>query len=271
MANSLPSLRRLSSMTRKLNQAGAASTGATTKLKRFWKKTTVVEQEDGSHAVMLDHRHLKTPMGKPFKVNSQDLANLVALEWDSQKEIIEPSSMYIASLSNTAIDHPSEMTREQRIAHLLPFFETDTISFREPVNELLMEHQALRWEPFSDWFKEHYKVDLLITQGLTDNQLPEADEVVCTELRNMNHWQLTAMELAVDTAKSMVIPLAMYHRFASAEEASLAARCEVEFQTDRFGVVEWAHSLEQADTQARLAAAALVMDLAKDEDCVPDA
>ena len=33
---------------------------------------------------------------------------------------------------------------------------------------------------------------------------------------------LLAMELAADTAKSMVISLAMFHQFASAEEASLA-------------------------------------------------
>ena len=117
--------------------------------------------------------------------------------WLIEHAVVQ-SSMYIASLSNTAIDHPSEMTRgwsqapwacfalpyqpvpklsqafqpgwfllsltqvlsplEQRIAHLLPFFETDTISFREPVNEVLMEHQALRWDPFADWFKQ-VKID----------------------------------------------------------------------------------------------------------------
>ena len=32
----------------------------------------------------------------------------------------------------------------------------------------------------------------------------------------------------------------------------------------RFGVIEWAHSLEEADTRARLAASSLVMDLGAD-------
>jgi hypothetical protein len=42
------------------------------------------------------------------------------------------------------------------------------------------------------------------------------------------------------------------------------ARIEVAFQVSRFGVIEWAHSLEEADTKTRLAASAIVMDLGAD-------
>ena len=42
------------------------------------------------------------------------------------------------------------------------------------------------------------------------------------------------------------------------------ARLEIDFQTSRFGEVEWAHTLERNDTQARLAAAALVMHLTRE-------
>lgn len=63
----------------------------------------------------------------------------------------------------------------------------------------------------------------------------------------------------VDTLKSVVLTLACTEKCITPEKAVLLARLEEEYQTGRWGRVEWAHDLSQQDFQARLAAVMLVV------------
>lgn len=120
---------------------------------------------------------------------NEELAHVVALEWDSQEEYINPVSLgttqsglppwnfpffsfslsfplpgqgllFAASLCNVVLDHPSNMTRDQRVEQLLPYFQTDTVSFRpsESDTQVLYDHVVGLWDPICDWFD---KVGLL--------------------------------------------------------------------------------------------------------------
>ena len=73
----------------------------------------------------------------------------------------------------------------------------------------------------------------------------------------LSPFALTGLEYATNSCKSLVISLALIEGALTVDDAVRKARLEVVFQTQRFGVVEWAHTLEECDTTARLAAAAL--------------
>lgn len=51
--------------------------------------------------------------------------------------------------------------------------------------------------------------------------------------------------------------MALVEGVMSPSEVARAARIETVFQVERFGEVEWAHTIEEHDTVARLAASAL--------------
>jgi chaperone required for assembly of F1-ATPase len=72
---------------------------------------SVVPTQDGEFAITLDKRRLKSPFGRPVQVPSEDLARLIAAEWDAQPEHLETATMHLSSLSNTAIDHPTQLSK----------------------------------------------------------------------------------------------------------------------------------------------------------------
>eukprot|EP00043_Microstomoeca_roanoka_P000993 m.30374 g.30374 ORF g.30374 m.30374 type:complete len:294 (-) comp10602_c1_seq2:117-998(-) len=262
----LPAFRQLHISATALNTENTAEqptekAGAVQRIGRFYKQASVKEVDEG-YTVMLDHRALKTPMRKPFVVPTEELAHVVAFEWDAQGKTIQPASLHVTSLCNTALDNPARLTREQRIENLVPFLATDTLCFREDTSDALVTKQKELWDPLVDWFQMRYGASVCVTFKLFEQQHPECIDVLKQELDRMSELTLTAFELATDTAKSAIIALAMYERAISAQEATNAARLEIDFQTQRFGEVEWAHTLEKYDTQARLAAAAVVMRLA---------
>ena len=61
----------------------------------------------------------------------------------------------------------------------------------------------------------------------------------------------------VDAVKSLVLMAAVVDKKLTVEQAVNMSRLELNFQTEKWGNVEWAHDLELHDTSARLAAAAM--------------
>lgn len=77
--------------------------------------------------------------------------------------------------------------------------------------------------------------------------------------RQMYKFLILGFMYGVDTLKSVVLTLACTEKFITPEKAVLLARLEEEYQTGRWGRVEWAHDLSQQDLQARLSAVVLVV------------
>ena len=61
----------------------------------------------------------------------------------------------------------------------------------------------------------------------------------------------------VDAIKSLVLMSAVVDKKLTVEQAVDISRLELNFQTEKWGNVEWAHDQELHDTSARVAAAAV--------------
>ncbi|MGE5388689.1 MAG: ATP12 family protein, partial [Hyphomicrobiales bacterium] len=71
--------------------------------KRFYKEATV-GAADGGFSILLDGRPVNTPAKRRIVVPSRDLAEALAAEWAGQGEAIDPSTMPLTKLVNSALD-----------------------------------------------------------------------------------------------------------------------------------------------------------------------
>eukprot|EP00051_Salpingoeca_urceolata_P012798 m.158681 g.158681 ORF g.158681 m.158681 type:complete len:323 (+) comp17605_c5_seq1:1744-2712(+) len=246
--------------------ADGPTAAATQPLQRFYKKVSIAPCDDGAasgYHVLLDGRRIKTPYGEVLVVPTQGLALAVAAEWDDQGKHVHRHLMHLTALANTAQDLAHRLSSESAIVTTMQFLVTDTLCCREPTQAELQELQRQRWDPLTEWFSGTLGPvtlsDALFMPPHPDETLASAEEWV----RGLSPHALAGFQYATETSKSFVVSAALAHGTIDAAEATAACRLETEFQTSRFGVVEWAHTLEEADTKARLAAAALLTQLAE--------
>src|SRR3546814_1554574 len=71
--------------------------------KRFYKDVTIAGDGEG-HAIYLDDRPVKTPAKNALVVPAAALAELMRTEWYAQADVIDPATMPVTRLVNTAID-----------------------------------------------------------------------------------------------------------------------------------------------------------------------
>ncbi|XP_058446815.1 ATP synthase mitochondrial F1 complex assembly factor 2 [Malaya genurostris] len=229
--------------------------------KRFYRKTGVVTS-NGKYEITLDQRKLKTPNGSPFYVESEPLAIAIATEWDAQKEVVDRSSMHLTALSSTVIDNPNNLQKTDIINYLVNYLNTDTVLFHSGEEESLKKLQTSEWDPVVNWFNERYQVQLTATDGLEIPSFPPGTAMnISRYLTSYNEAALHGFMFAVDTIKSIILTCACVDRFITPEKAVLLARLEEEYQQGYWGRVEWAHDVQQLDSQARLAAAVLMIHL----------
>lgn len=74
----------------------------------------------------LDHRNLRTPLGRKFVVPSKALALAIAQEWQSQGDEIKCQLMNLTTVINTILDGKSEHT-SATIEELLGYVNSDTL------------------------------------------------------------------------------------------------------------------------------------------------
>ena len=93
-------------------------------VKRFYAAASVAPVA-GGFSLRLDGRGARTPAGKPLAFPTRALAELVALEWAEQGETIDPASMPMTRIANSAIDGVAaaiEGTRAELAAYAEPTF-----------------------------------------------------------------------------------------------------------------------------------------------------
>uniref|UniRef100_A0ABM5FC63 ATP synthase mitochondrial F1 complex assembly factor 2 n=1 Tax=Pogona vitticeps TaxID=103695 RepID=A0ABM5FC63_9SAUR len=229
--------------------------------KRFYKNVTI-SQGEGGFEINLDHRKLKTPQAKLFTVPSETLALAVATEWDSQKDTIKSYTMHLTTLCNTALDNPSQRSKDQLIQSAVKFLETDTICYRVEEPPALEELQKNEWDPVIKWAEDRYEVVIGSSTSIMGPNIPQrTKDVFVSHLASYNSWALQGIEYMVTQLKSLILSMGLLDKHLTVEEAVLLSRLEEEYQIQRWGHVEWAHDYDMYQMRARTAAATLFVDL----------
>lgn len=258
---------RLPSLSTQLQKAKYGS--ATTERKKFYESVSITQGEGGLFEINLDKRKLKTPSGKLFTVPNEALAIAVANEWDVQKETLKFYTMHLTTLCNTALDNPTQRTKEQMISAALKFLETDTICYRVEEPPGLVELQTNEWDPVMNWIEQRYNVVIGSSSSIMGPQIPEeTKETFQQQLKSFNFWSLTGLEFVINQLKSLVLSFALIDRHLNVEEAVLLSRLEEEYQIQSWGNVEWVHDYDMYELRARTAAGALFVHLSSEKTSV---
>lgn len=233
--------------------------------KKFYKEVSITSDNGNHFEINLDGRKVKTPNGSVLKVMTKTLALAVANEWRCQDQVIRSSEMHLTTLANTAIDNPMRVTKESQVSSIIEFLSTDTLCFRVRDPEELEKIQEEKWDPIVEWFMNEFDVDISVTPDIFATPVPEdAKEAITKHLSSYDLPSLIALNFVVENLKSTILSLALLKRRLSVEEAISLSRLETEFQTAKWGNIEWAHDIDLTQTRARVAAGILFVHLSND-------
>ena len=200
-------------------------------MKRFYKQVAVGED----FAVLLDGKPIKTPANARLALPTSQLAEAVAREWRMQAATIDPASMMLTKLSNTAIDR-AETLRDDMAAELLGFGRSDLLCYRATAPVDLLARQEAGWNPLLDWAHHVHGARLKTAQGITYIQ-QDQDAVAALErtLRARDSWTLTGLQTATTITGSLVLALAMAQGRLTPAEAFALSRIDEAYQTEKWG------------------------------------
>eukprot|EP00166_Cyanidium_caldarium_P000740 ctg_129.g95 len=219
--------------------------------RRFWETCRLLRLADeaspGKYAVALDGHWLVTPAGRRLLLPGLPLALGVGLEWEAQRERIQPFMMPLTRLAVVATDLDGE-AREVFTRELLEFLHTDTVCFGSTEPESLRVHQDRLWRPLLQHMHARYGMHLQQTRGQVTGG--GQSELVLQRMRewldSTDHWTLTGLHSAACAAKSLVIALALRDGVLDSSGALAAARCDEDWQCERYGFVEGDHDVDRA-------------------------
>jgi chaperone required for assembly of F1-ATPase len=209
--------------------------------KRFYKDVTVEAGDGDGTALLLDGKPVRTPGKTPLVLPSRALADAVAEEWRAQGERIDPQTMPLTRLANSAID--GVIGREQAVMDdILAFAGSDLLCYRAEGPGGLTEAQSTHWDPVLAWARQALGARLVLSQGLVPVAQPEASlERLKHQLAGRDALSLAALHVMASLTGSALLALAVALGRLTPEEAWKAAHVDEDFQISRWGEDAEAH------------------------------
>ncbi len=202
--------------------------------KRFYKHAEAGAVETG-HAILLDGRSVKTPSKQVLAVPHPALARAMAAEWNAQGEYIDPRSMWLTKLANTALDLVAPR-RDTVIAEIVTFAGSDLLCYRAEAPAALVARQAAVFDPLLEWAAAAHGIRMKVTTGIVHVAQDEAALAAYGRaLAALDHFRLAALHNAVTLAGSAVIGLALIEGRIDAAAAFEAAYLDEAWQMEISG------------------------------------
>lgn len=204
-------------------------------MKKFYETVAVAARQDG-YSVTLDGRSIKTPAKAPLVVPTEALAEAVAAEWRAQGDDVDPSTMPMTRLVNTAIDRVAPRMTEV-VDELVGFAHTDLLCYRAVDQDELEVAQAKTWQPYLDWLKDEMGVELAVTSGIVPlTQSDEAIKLLSGEVASFDSFSLSAFHAFVSGFGSIVLALALIRGFKDFETCWAASLLDETHQESLWGL-----------------------------------
>ncbi len=216
------------------------------KQKRFYQDARM-EPEDGGFALRLDGRRAMTPGRRPLVVPHARLAEAIAAEWNTQADEIDPASMPVTRLANTAIDGVAAQVDEVR-AQIVNYAGTDLLCYRAGEPAGLVERQRSAWDPILAWAEQRLAVRFVLAEGFVHAAQPaETLAAIMKAVAAFDEpFRLTGLHLATTLTGSALIALALANSALTTETAWSAAHVD-----EDWNIAQWGEDEEAAARQAR--------------------
>lgn len=226
-----------------------------TKPKRFYKEAAATPGPDG-FVLTLDGRPARTPGKAPLALPAQALGDAVAAEWAAQGETIDPASMPLTRIANSAIDGVAREMEAVR-AELLRYAGSDLVMYRADGPEGLVQAQADAWDPVLTWAHEAFGARFVLSQGVTFVEQPETSlaRIGAVLERETSPFRLAALHVMTTLSGSVLLALMQAAGAIDAASAWRAAHADEIFQESRWGIdAEAAERRVRRETEFQAAA-----------------
>lgn len=214
--------------------------------RRFYKDASALEGE-GGFVLTLDGKSAHTPGRQPIRTPSLALTQALATEWGAQGEFIDPGSMPLTRIVNSALDGVAKEMGEVR-AEVVKYAGSDLICYRAGEPHSLVEAQALAWDPILAWAREALGARFICAEGVIFADQPEhAVAAVARVVEAVDSpLALAGLNVMTTITGSALLALAVAKERLSAEEAWAAAHVDEDFQA-----AAWGKDAEAAARRAR--------------------
>ena len=205
---------------------------------RFY-ATATTASEAGGYAVRLDDKPVRTPARQVLAAPTGALAEAIAVEWQAQKDVIDPAKMPLTRLANAIIDGVSGAP-EAVANEIAKYLASDLVFYRAASPPGLVEGQARHWDPILDWARHALGADFKLGVGVVYVAQPPAALAAARAAIPAEPWRLGAVHVITTLTGSALIALAMARGALSADAAWQAAHVDEDWNMAQWGRDEMA-------------------------------
>lgn len=203
--------------------------------KRFYKEIAA-GPVDGGFVVTLDGRQVRTPGRKlPVIVPAAPIATAMAHEWSAQGEFIDPATMPMVRLINSAVESGDEMVPALR-EEVIKFAGNDLLLYRADSPQELVSQQEVIWDNALETLARHFGITFAPTTGIIHQAQPKDTlDRLAESLESENLFVLTALVSITGLAGSGLLAIALWNRLLSPEQVWVAAHVDEDYQISQWG------------------------------------
>jgi chaperone required for assembly of F1-ATPase len=205
--------------------------------KRFYKDVTIAEEPNG-FAIKLDGRRVKTPAKTDLILPVQAAAEAIAEEWRAQRDDIDPRTMPLTRLVNSALDGVARDV-DGVIADVVKYAGSDLVCYRAAEPEGLVAAQSEAWDPVLAFARDELGARFICVEGVTFVEQPlraiEAVREAVVQSTGERPLAIAALHVMTTLMGSVLLALAVARRELSLEAAWEAAHVDEDFQMRAWG------------------------------------
>lgn len=202
--------------------------------RRFYASAAVAPSGDG-YAVRLDGRPVRTPKKHLLALPTAPLAEAIAAEWNAQGERVDPDTMPLTKLANTALDGVVPH-RAAVAADIVAYAGSDLLCYRAAAPEPLARRQRAAWDPVLAWAEADLGAHFALGAGVMPvAQSQAALARVAAAVDRFGPLQLAALHVMTTLTGSALLALAHALGRLTLEQAWAAAHVDEEWQVSQWG------------------------------------
>jgi chaperone required for assembly of F1-ATPase len=205
--------------------------GAAMSRKRFYQQATATTD----HGIALDGRAVKTPGKQLLRLPTAALATAIAAEWNAQGPLIEPESMFLTKLANTAIDRVGP-DRARILDEMAGYAGSDLVCYRADRPPRLVALQNAAWDPVLAWARGAMDAGFRAVTGVMPQPQPEAAlQAAHRHFAAYDAFGLTALHNVMTLTGSALLAAMLGAGALSPEDAWAAAHVDEDYQIAEWG------------------------------------
>jgi chaperone required for assembly of F1-ATPase len=218
--------------------------------KKFYTEVAVAPVE-GGHGLTLDGKPVRTPARALLQAPTLALAQAMAAEWRGQGEAIDPATMPLTRMANTALDGVAARM-EPVAAEIAKFAGSDLVCYRAGAPDALVAAQNAAWGPVLDFAREVFRARFHLAEGVifvaqpAESLAAVAQAIDAQAERKDGAFRLTALHEMTALTGSVLIALALAHGALKFDDAWAAAHVDEDHQLRLWGADDEALARREA-------------------------